>query len=93
MHAPPVAVRTFISGGYMNAEAKGQTEALIRVARPLWTVAELHEFVGREVISERSLRRALEPGGDLADLAVRIGKRVLVKAEVALGRFGHGQNV
>jgi hypothetical protein len=44
--------------------------------RPVLTVAE---FLAIMPLSERSARRALEPGGDLANLAVRVGRRVFVR--------------
>ena len=49
--------------------------------RPTQTVAVAAEWLG---VSERHLRRALEPGGDLEHLAVRIGHRVLVKTAALL---------
>lgn len=32
-------------------------------------------------LSERSLRRALEPGGELEHLALRVGRRVLLRVD------------
>lgn len=44
--------------------------------RPLLEVAETLAIVP---LSERSFRRALEPGADLEHLGVRVGRRVFVK--------------
>ena len=49
--------------------------------RPTNRVAPSARFIG---ISERQMRRALAPGGDLEDLAIRVGKRVLVKTAALL---------
>jgi hypothetical protein len=53
--------------------------------RPLLTVGETLRVVP---LSERSLRRALEPGGDLEHLAVRVGRRVFVKRAELLRLVG-----
>lgn len=42
---------------------------------PFWTVTELHAFIGRDRISERSLYEAIRRG-DLASL--RLGRRLLI---------------
>jgi hypothetical protein len=57
-------------------------------ATPLLTVEETHVVIGKARISERSLRRALEPDGDLADLAVRIGRRLFIKSGALAQRLG-----
>lgn len=44
--------------------------------RPLLEVAEA---LGIVPLSERSFRRALEPGADLGHLAVRVGRRVFIR--------------
>ncbi len=48
-------------------------------------VNEAAEALG---VSERSMRRALEPGGDLAHLSLRVGHRQLVKVPALLALFG-----
>lgn len=53
--------------------------------RPTCKVPEAAAFLG---ISERSMRRALEPGGDLEHLALRVGGRVLVKVTPLLAVVG-----
>lgn len=49
--------------------------------RPTQQVATAAAWLG---ISERSLRRAVEPGGELEQLAVRVGRRVLIKTSALL---------
>jgi len=50
--------------------------------KPTQLVADAAMFLG---VGERTLRRALEPGGDLGHLAVRVGaRRVLVKTAALL---------
>jgi excisionase family DNA binding protein len=49
--------------------------------RPTCTVADAASYLG---VSERSLRRAVESGGDLEHLAIRVGHRVLIKTSALL---------
>jgi hypothetical protein len=55
-------------------------------ARPLLTIEECLAVLP---VSERSLRRALEPGGDLQHLAVRVGRRVFVKTSALAELVGY----
>ena len=51
------------------------------INRPTQGVAAAAHWLG---VSERNLRRAVEPGGDLEHLAVRVGRRVLIKTSALL---------
>lgn len=53
--------------------------------RPTCQVPEAAAFIG---ISERSMRRALMPGGDLEHLSLRVGHRQLVKTTALLALVG-----
>jgi hypothetical protein len=48
---------------------------------PTLPVNQAAAFLG---ISERSLRRSIQPGAELAYLAIRIGRRVLVRTSALL---------
>lgn len=55
------------------------------LARPTMTVPDAAAWLN---LSERCVYEALSPGGDLEHLALRVGRRVLVKTAALLAVLG-----
>lgn len=54
-------------------------------------VIDVREAMSLIPLSERSFRRALEPGGDLEQLALRVGRRCFVRVGALRELLGVGQ--
>jgi hypothetical protein len=69
----------------MSPTGATRAPGLVDVTRPTQTVPDAAAWIG---VSERSLRRAVEPGRELEHLAVRVGSRVLIKTDALLALVG-----